>query len=145
MTRDLRLAGFFTRAVAFTIDGVVINAGALVFGAGLGFALSLFGVSIHETSLRVALGVGAWLVVVAAYFAAFWTLTGQTPGMRAMGLRLIGRDGRPPGPAVAVRRLLGVALCVLTLGIGFLVILVDDQRRGLHDTVAGTLVVHGAR
>jgi uncharacterized RDD family membrane protein YckC len=142
MTRDLRLAGFVTRAVAFSIDGAVITGGALVFGAGLGFALSLFGISVESTSLRAALGVGAWLAVVATYFAAFWTLTGQTPGMRAMGLRLIAPDGRNPSRSAALRRIVGIALCVLTLGVGFLLILIDDRRRGLHDLLGRTLVVH---
>ncbi len=143
MTRDLRLAGFFTRAVAFAVDGEVINGAALVFGAGIAFALSLFGISVSSISLRAALGAGAWLLAVAVYFAAFWTLTGQTPGMRVMGLRVIAPDGRLPSRSVAARRLLGIALCVLTFGVGFLLVLVDDQRRGLHDLVAGTLVVHG--
>jgi hypothetical protein len=60
-----------------------------------------------------------------------------------MGLRVITASGRLPKRSVAGRRLLGMALCVATLGIGFLFVLVDDRRRGLHDLVAGTLVVHG--
>ncbi len=62
--------------------------------------------------------------------------------MRAMGLRLITPLGRAPSPAQSARRLVGVALCVITLGVGFLLLLLDEQRRGLHDRMAGTLVVY---
>ena len=34
---------------------------------------------------------------------------------------------------------------MLTLGVGFLLVLVDDRRRGLHDRMAGTLVIHAPR
>jgi uncharacterized RDD family membrane protein YckC len=142
VTRELRLAGLFTRGVAFTLDAVVINGTALILGAGVAFALGLFGISVSSTPLKAGLGVGGWLVVVALYFALFWTLVGQTPGMRVMGLRLITPLGRPPSRAQSARRLLGVALCVLTLGLGFLWVLLDELRRGLHDRVAGTLVVY---
>jgi uncharacterized RDD family membrane protein YckC len=142
MTRELRLAGLFTRTVAFVIDALIINAAALVLGASVAAGLSLFGVSVSSTSLRAALGLGAWLAVVAIYFATFWTLTGQTPGLRAMGLRVITAAGRHPSRGQAARRLAGIALCVLTAGIGFLLVLVDERRRGLHDRLAGTLVVH---
>jgi uncharacterized RDD family membrane protein YckC len=143
LTRDLRLAGLFTRAVAFTLDAVVINGAALVLGAGVAFALSLFGISV-DTPLRSALGLGGWLVAVSLYFAFFWTILGQTPGMRAMGLRVIAPTGRAPSRGQSARRLVGMAACVLTLGVGFLLILLDERRRGLHDRVAGTLVVYGA-
>jgi uncharacterized RDD family membrane protein YckC len=39
-------------------------------------------------------------------------------------------------------RVLWLALCIIPLFAGFLPALVDDRRRGLHDLVAGTVVVH---
>jgi uncharacterized RDD family membrane protein YckC len=37
----------------------------------------------------------------------------------------------------------GFVLTVLTLGIGFLLVLLDDRRRALQDVIAGTVVVRG--
>jgi uncharacterized RDD family membrane protein YckC len=37
---------------------------------------------------------------------------------------------------------LWLGLCILPLFAGFLPALVDDRRRGLHDMIAGTVVVH---
>jgi uncharacterized RDD family membrane protein YckC len=36
----------------------------------------------------------------------------------------------------------GLALAIVPLFAGFLTVLVDDRRRGLHDILAGTVVVH---
>jgi uncharacterized RDD family membrane protein YckC len=38
----------------------------------------------------------------------------------------------------------GMYAAAIPLGAGFLLILVDDRRRGLHDRIAGTLVIHSA-
>ena len=43
---------------------------------------------------------------------------------------------------VGLRRLLGYLACFLSLGIGFFWVLIDEQRRGWHDKIAGTCVVY---
>jgi uncharacterized RDD family membrane protein YckC len=43
----------------------------------------------------------------------------------------------------ATGRYFAEILSVLTLGIGYLMVLWDDDRQALHDKVAGTLVVRG--
>jgi uncharacterized RDD family membrane protein YckC len=40
-------------------------------------------------------------------------------------------------------RLIGLGLAIIPLFAGFLPVLVDDRRRGLHDFLAGTVVLHG--
>jgi uncharacterized RDD family membrane protein YckC len=37
---------------------------------------------------------------------------------------------------------LGLALAIIPLFAGFVPVLVDDRRRGLHDLLAGTVVLH---
>ena len=46
------------------------------------------------------------LAVAGIYHVAFWSLTGQTPGERAAGIRLLALDGSRPTPAQAAVRLL---------------------------------------
>jgi uncharacterized RDD family membrane protein YckC len=62
--------------------------------------------------------------------------------MRLMEIRVMGPSGEPPGVARSIVRLVGLGLAILPLFAGFLPVLVDDRRRGLHDFLAGTVVVH---
>lgn len=94
----------------------------------------------YRSALRLAL-----LVVTAAYFVISWARGGQTIGMRAWRLRVVGADGKSlPWPRALLR--FAVALvALLALGIGFAWCLLDRERRGWHDLAAHSLMVHLAR
>lgn len=83
----------------------------------------------------------AWLLAVAgAYYAGSWAMAGQTIGMRAWRLRVVGADGRAPSARAALLRF-GVALAgLLACGIGLWWAWLDPRRRMLHDLAAGTEV-----
>ena len=85
---------------------------------------------------------GGWLVVVTAYFVAFWSTTGQTPGMRLMQLRVTTRSDGSLRVVRSLVRLVGLALAIIPLFAGFLPVLVDRRRRALQDFVAGTVVLY---
>jgi uncharacterized RDD family membrane protein YckC len=142
VSRTLRLAGFATRAIALAVDAAIVNAAVAVTGVIVALALGLFGVDSPATPIRALLGCAGWILLVGLYFATFWTLAGQTPGMRFMGIHVIGLDGRIPGRRRAFRRAWALFLAALPFGAGFALVLVDDRRRGLHDRIARTLVVH---
>ena len=72
----------------------------------------------------------------------FWSLAGQTPGMRLMRIVLVPESGTRIGIWRGLRRMVGVVACWLTLGLGFALVLVDDRRQGLHDKIGGTLVLY---
>jgi uncharacterized RDD family membrane protein YckC len=145
MTRA-RLAGFATRGLALLIDCALLDVAVLTLGAALAWVTTVLGLDI-DASTPVALGLAGtgWLVLLSCYLTAFWWLAGQTPGMRFMGIRVTDGHGATPGLTRSLRRLAGFYLCTLTLGAGFLLVLVDDRRRGLHDRLARTLVVHTPR
>ncbi len=82
------------------------------------------------------------LVFSPLYRVGFWTITGQTPGMALLGLRVLRADGGKVGLLVALKRFIGLVLSASTLGIGFLMVLVTERRRALHDLLAGTVVVY---
>jgi uncharacterized RDD family membrane protein YckC len=136
-------AGLVTRLVAFVIDAAIVNAVAFVVGAAASLALSLFGVSLDElpAPVGVAVGAGGWLLLTAAYFAGSWTLTGQTTGMRLMTIRVVRTDGGHLRLRQSLWRLVAMLIAAIPLFAGYLLILVDDRRRGLHDRLAGTVVV----
>ena len=83
----------------------------------------------------------AVIVYPVFYRLGFWTLTGWTPGMRLMGLRLVRTNGRRVGLATALLRMLAVTRTALTLGVGYLLVLVSPRRQALHDRIAGTVML----
>jgi len=68
--------------------------------------------------------------------------TGMTLGKWATGLRIERNDGAPVGIGrAALRHLVGYPLSFALLGLGFLIAAVSVHGRGLHDMIAGTIVV----
>jgi uncharacterized RDD family membrane protein YckC len=134
--------GLVTRAIAFAIDAAIIDVLALLVGVGVGLVLSIL--EIHQSLKVVLLAVGgvAFVIWTVAYFTVFWSTTGQTPGNRLMQIRVCDADdGTVLRPRRALVRLGALVLAALPLFAGLLPILVDDRRRGLHDMIAGTVVV----
>ena len=134
-------AGIATRAVALAIDAVLSQGIFLVGAALLGLAGSLVG-ELRPAWLVAFLAATGWVLTGTVYFAGFWAVTGQTPGMRLMHLRVVARDGAPPHLARAVVRVVGLVLAIVPVFAGFIPVLVDDRRRGLPDFLAGTVVVY---
>jgi uncharacterized RDD family membrane protein YckC len=132
-------AGVASRAVALAIDVAIAQVIVLTGGAILALVGSLVSEVRLDTLGRI-LAAGAWFAVVGSYFVLFWSTAGQTPGMRLMALRVLAPDGGHPGVGRSVVRLVGLGLAIVPLFAGFLPVLVDARRRGLHDLLAGTVV-----
>jgi uncharacterized RDD family membrane protein YckC len=138
-----RYAGLVTRTVAFVIDAAIINGVAFLLVAAASLVLSVFGSSLDDLPdwILVAGGVGGWVLLAGSYFVGSWALTGQTMGMRVMAIRVVKRDGGHVSIWRGLRRLVGAVIAAIPLFAGYLLILVDDRRRGLQDRLAGTVVV----
>jgi uncharacterized RDD family membrane protein YckC len=133
--------GLVTRALAFSVDAAIVNLIALVVGVGVGLALSILSISDTAETVLLACGAGAFAVWTVAYFAVFWSTTGQTPGNRLMRIRVRTDAGAVLSLRRSLVRFAALVLAALPLFAGFLPVLVDDRRRGLHDMLAGTVVV----
>ena len=73
-------------------------------------------------------------------------LTGFTIGKWAAGLRILRENGMEIGIGRALlRHFVGYPLSFVTLGLGFLVVAFTSRGRGLHDLIAGTIVVREER
>jgi uncharacterized RDD family membrane protein YckC len=138
-TEPTECAGAFTRALAFAIDVGVLNLAFIAISALVAFVASIVFPS-DATVPALAIGAAAWLVAGAVFMVSFWALTGQTPGMSIVGLRIVPLDRPRMDLRLAVRRLFGFILAVITLGLGFLGIVFSDRRRGLDDTIGHTEV-----
>ena len=138
--RPVEYAGFVTRTIAFAIDAALIDLAALIVAAVVTLVFSLFPVSNGVHKAAIAAGGVLFVVWTIGYFVTFWTTTGETPGNRAMRLRVTRSDGSLMRPRHALVRLLGMLVSFPLLW-GYLPILVNDRRRGVHDFMAGTVVV----
>ena len=138
---QVRYAGLVTRAVALLVDAVAINAIAAVAGAAINLIAQAFG---HHGGLNItqaAISVALWVIWVVSYFVGFWTLTGQTPGDRVLGIRVLLTTGKTMSAMRSLLRVGATVLAALPLGAGFVPVLFDEQRRGLQDRIAGTVVI----
>lgn len=81
------------------------------------------------------------LTLIVGFYGIFWTRRGQTLGMASWRLRVEREDGGTLGWGDTVRRLAAALLSWLALGLGWLWILVDPQRRAWHDRLSRTRVV----
>ena len=136
-------AGVITRAGAFAIDAVIINLFFTVLAGAITLLATFFGGS-GSSVPRGALAAGSflWLAIVSTYLVGFWSLAGQTPGMRFLGIRL--NERRLPLRR-SVKRLIGIGLSVITFGIGFLGIVFGESRRSWADRMGHTEVVYDER
>ena len=132
-------AGVATRAVALAIDAAIAHAIVFACGAILALIGSLVG-DVRLDTLGRLLAAAAWFAAVGAYFVLFWSTAGQTPGMRLMALRVMTPDGVHPGVLRSCVRVIGLGLAIVPLFLGFVPVLIDQRRRGLHDLLAGTVV-----
>jgi uncharacterized RDD family membrane protein YckC len=133
--------GLVTRGIAFAVDAALINAIALAVGVGVGLALSILSIPHDLQVVLLACGGAAFVVWTVAYFVVFWSTTGQTPGNRLMHIRVCRDDGAVLTPRRSLARFGALLLAALPLLAGFLPVVVDDRRRGVHDMLAGTVVV----
>jgi uncharacterized RDD family membrane protein YckC len=137
-TQETILAGPASRLLAVGLDIAILNGLAFVASAlGANFLSGVIGTA---DALLIALGAAAWTAAGVTYLLVFWVLAGQTPGMRFLGLQLRTGGEERLRLGQAIRRLSGLILSILPLGLGFLPILTDERRRGWHDRMAGTEV-----
>jgi uncharacterized RDD family membrane protein YckC len=138
-----REAGLVTRLLAFAVDVVVIDLVALLVGGVVAIAASVFPVPHDVRTVLAAAGVAAGVLWAFGYFAFFWSSSGRTPGNRIMQIRVLdARAARPLPLGRAIARVFAAILSAAILFLGFALIVVDRRRRGLHDLIAGSVVVY---
>ncbi len=131
-------AGFWIRVLAFLIDSIVI---------GLIVSVLSMGQPIPKTGTEWTDAVNwhnSWETLVSlAYFTICWSSVtgGRTLAMRALGLRVVGRDGKPIGLGNAVVRWIGIIISAAVLLLGLIWVAFDSRKQGWHDKIAGTFVI----
>ena len=161
-----RYAGFFVRANAFIIDNLILS----IVGAIFLYIMSLAGLldlnavseivnqyidnpaSTELVSKAFELpGMSTfftiWSVVQAIYFIVFHAVWGATPGKKLLRIHVEMANGEKLSWAFSIFRFVASIVTQATLifyGLGYLIVLIDPQKRALHDFIAQTRVVHNA-
>jgi uncharacterized RDD family membrane protein YckC len=140
-------AGFGVRLVAYLLDSIILTLIGTIISipAILIFVLPMMRQQQPSPFAMFVLAACelAWTVLVIAYSVYFVGTKGATPGKKMMKLKVIMQDGQYPiGYGKAFLRVIGYMISGLICYIGFLMIAFDkEQHKGLHDKIAGTLVI----
>jgi uncharacterized RDD family membrane protein YckC len=131
--------GFWVRVAAYLIDSIVILVIGVLIGGVYGFMVGFTG---GTEAMAISGGYVIGFVVTWLYFALMESSErGATFGKRAMGLRVVTDQGQRLTFGHATGRFFAKLVSALVLGIGFLMVAFTERKRGLHDMMAGTLVV----
>jgi uncharacterized RDD family membrane protein YckC len=132
-------APFSLRCGALLIDYTVpvsVLAFSTLLARSLGGNTRWWGIGLLTLGYFAAAGVALVNFIVLPVF------TGRTVGKWVTDLRIERTNGEPLSYARSIlRHIVGYALTVATLGLGFLVAALNSSGRSLHDFVAGTVVV----
>ena len=129
-------AGFWIRLAAWVIDAAILTALHLVIiAAGPGLEEyfaddSLF----HWVDLPM-------FILTTLYFTVSVSVWATTVGKRIMGMYVLKTDGSRVGFGRALAREIAGYLSFLSLGIGYVMIALRNDKRGLHDLICDTVVV----
>lgn len=136
-----RYAGAVSRLLAYGADLLIVT---VVYAAAL--ALLEFAITAatpwHLELKHHALVLAGQLIWAAVYFGSSWVAFARSPGMALLGLRIVRSDGSPLDRRHALIRLITFPLGFLTLGLGFLGIVVGRTHQAIYDRIASTAVIY---
>ena len=133
-TAQMKYAGFWRRLGAYFVDMLIIWAiTTIIYFISTMLALINVNIGIIVSFLAIIISI--------VYVVGFWTWLGQTPGKMALGVRIVKMDGTPISLGVAILRYIGYIVSAVVVYIGYLMIAFHGQKRGLHDLIAGTVVI----
>ena len=137
--------GFWIRLLAYLIDGIVLNVAFWIVAVIVGIKMIPADPSSVDPAelvremgkLQIAALALTWL-----YFALMESSArGATVGKMACSLRVVDERGNRISFGRATGRFFAKFISSLILFIGYLMVAFTDRKRGLHDMIAGTLVV----
>jgi uncharacterized RDD family membrane protein YckC len=137
---ELPVAGVGSRVLAGFLDYLLVGLLMLAWLVLLVFTLDIARKAGVGGGWWVALAILGVFAIEYGYFSGLELLQGgRTPGKRALGLRVVTREGGRPGPAALLLR---NAVRMGDLVVGVPLMALDPLARRLGDRLAGTLVVH---
>lgn len=142
-------AGFWVRLGAYAIDTIIVSAGLLIVRLMMSGVMALADGTFLGGNLLFSYTLKDIIVYVCGvlYFILCTYYTGTTIGKRLMNLQVTGTgsDGRLTLFNVIYRETIGRFLSGFVVGVGYLMIGLDKEKRGLHDILCDTRVIYAKK
>ena len=149
-------AGFWKRVAAYILDAILLYIVFRVIG-------TFFGVSAAQEAMKQEmLGGTSFMQAYEHFYSGMWVYTllttaltwlyfafcessawQATVGKLALGIRVTDLQGARIGFPRALGRYLAKYISAIILCIGFIMVAFTRRKQGLHDLIAGTLVLNG--
>jgi uncharacterized RDD family membrane protein YckC len=138
----VQYGGFWIRVGAALLDAVLLN---IVFFIISAFWMGASGINRAADPLKL-LALEGWLLLIqliigVSYEVFFIGRFGATPGKMTCRLKVVTADGGRLSYAGALGRYFSKAVSGLLVGIGYLMVAFDEEKRGLHDRMCNTRVI----
>lgn len=133
-----RPGGFWVRFLAYFIDAIILTVLFVVLWP------IISGESISEywsASEELTGGDLFSLALNLVYYTGTVAIWATTIGKRPFGLYVVRTDGSKVGVGRALARYLAYIPSALILGVGFFMIALRQDKRGLHDLICDTVVI----
>ena len=137
--REPAPAGFWIRLVAVAIDVFVILLVQLIFSI---LARQVWGTGVLESEVFRGVVTLFTIVFAGVYSVVLHASEGQTLGKMLVNVRVERVGGRPLSKSTALWRWIASWIAAMPLLLGFVIAGLRRDKRGLHDLLAGTRVVH---
>ena len=139
-------ATFWHRLAAYLIDWVLAMMIFCPIGVAMGAASALAGQDAEEINVAVqAISNLVSLVVTWLYYALMESSSWQgTVGKRVLGIKVTDLNGDRITFGRATGRHFGKIISSLICLVGFIMVAFTERKQGLHDMMAGTLVLQGS-
>jgi len=138
--------GFWKRVMAYIVDIIVISIPVtLLFGSGMSLGVDEQTPGTYDVHLNLDMTLPEFIILLISwvYFAGLESSEWQgTIGKRLFGMRVTDTEGGRITFFRATGRYLSKFLSSALLMIGFIMVAFTAKKQGLHDMIAGTLVVN---
>lgn len=136
-------ATFWMRAVATLVDAAIVFGLQMILGGLLALVGTVTVVGSDGGAGETAFIVHFFSYLISfTYYIFFTGYCGQTPGKMVLRIKVVRQDGSPIGYGrAAFREVPAKFLSGIIFGIGYLMVIFDEQKRALHDRMSDTYVI----
>lgn len=138
-------AGFFVRLAAYLVDLFIVGFGLLLvkipmWGIFVGFSSDIIS---RDFIFSYSFMDVVCYLLSAAYFSLMTYTSGSTIGKKLFHLKVISSEERELTLfEVVFRETVGRFLSSFILNAGYIILVADKEKRGLHDRLSDTLVIY---
>jgi uncharacterized RDD family membrane protein YckC len=135
----LQVAAMNQRVFSGLIDSLIVGIASVVFGVIAWNVLPEIPRTKEMASLALGIPAAFWFV----YQYVFLVYAGQTTGMQMAQLRLSTFDGKQPTWEERRYRALAMLLSCISVGLGFVWAMIDEDQLCWHDKISRTYPIQG--